>query len=227
MAPTPRPARLVRGRPLSRDVRELTFQLQQEPPPRFEAGQWAAFHVPTGEPPPRVRPYSLAAPANDRGTLTIAVDRRFGPEGAAYLMQMAEGETIPVALPFGQFIVNDSEGDLLLVGRAAGLSPLRAILLDRIERKDPRGIVLVAGAEPGEEILWRDEFEAIAGAWPQVRFLAATEGDEIEAVRAVAAERRRWLPFLAGARAAVLPVRDALIGELGLSPADVRTELYD
>lgn len=103
---------------------------------RFSAqpGQFLTLRVPCGDPAP-LRCYSLSRPVRGDGLLQITVKRVAGGQASNWLLdQLQCGDSVDVLPPAGRFVPRSLDGDLLLIGAGSGITPLRAILEEALEK---------------------------------------------------------------------------------------------
>lgn len=173
-------AQLVRARPLTPLVRELTFACGQDSPLTFEAGQWVQALVPpdaseaSNASPGTVlkRAYSIASPPNAHGEFVLAVTRVPGGPVSNFLHALPVGDHLEFQGPQGFFTRRQPAGTpSLWVATGTGLSPLRSMLLheESLQTASHHGVLL--GVRYEEDILYRDEFEQLAACHPsRIRF---------------------------------------------------------
>ncbi len=118
------------------------------------------------------RAYSLANPPQDDRHVVLVVKIALPPPGtpsgtppgavSSWLFGLKPGDRVPVRGPFGDFHARDGNGEMVLIGGGAGVSPLRSILLDLLGKRSRRRISLWYGARGHDELCYVDEFEAAA-----------------------------------------------------------------
>jgi Na+-transporting NADH:ubiquinone oxidoreductase subunit F len=82
---------------------------------------------------------------------------------SSYLCAANPGETIAVSGPFGSFRAQQTEAEMILIGGGVGMAPLRAIILDQLERiGSKRKISFWYGARSLRELYYAEEFDALA-----------------------------------------------------------------
>jgi ferredoxin-NADP reductase len=156
-------AALVERAPLSPRVVSLTFRAA-EPFPRA-AGQYVLLTLDEGS----THAFSLAAPfsAADPTRFEIAAARGTTAES---LLQLEPGSVVSVTGPSGA-LVWKADAPTLLVATGTGISPLRAILLEQLERRSSVPICLLFGCRDAAEELWGAEFSELAREHARFRYL--------------------------------------------------------
>lgn len=122
---------------------------------------------------PTVRAYSLASHPQERKTVKLVVRIATPPHNApsdtppgrvsSYLFSLAQGASITLSGPFGDFHSRDTEREMIFIGGGAGIAPMRSMILDLLlGRGSRRRISFWYGARSLRELCFRDEFEALA-----------------------------------------------------------------
>lgn len=167
---------LDQARTLSPTVRELVFRTVDggsfEPVP----GQWVTLYltVAGGQ---IHRSYSIAAPfdpaAPDR--VEIAVTFVEGGPASGALHAMTRGDRVGAQGPLGVFTLAriPREAPVLFVGTGTGVAPLRAMLLAELLRSPTDGprLTLLFGGRTPRDLLYREQFEALAATHPRFRYV--------------------------------------------------------
>jgi len=237
---TRRQAQLIGEAALSPSVRGMTLRLADGEPLGHTAGQWVNLHVPVaGE--TAVRAYSIASPPggprDDR--FELAVTRVEGGAGSSALHAISVGAMLEVDGPHGLFTRDghDRSVPALFVGTGTGLAPLRAMVLDELERGDSGPLVVLFGCRTVADILWGGELAAVAAANDRLRFevtlsrpddcWAGRTGHVQSHLREVAAGLGRPHVYVCGLSKMVKDVRRILKAELGLERRLIHSERYD
>lgn len=169
-------ARLVSRVAASRDAVTLVLR-----PNRHWQGMRAGQHVSLGveiEGRRLVRSYS-PTPLDD-GTLTITVKSIADGTVSKHLARDARiGDVFALDQAFGDMIVPENEGALLLLAAGSGITPMRALLRDLAARGMPSNVDLMYWARQRDELCFVDELDALAAAHPRFRvhYLLTREGD--------------------------------------------------
>lgn len=159
----PRPMRVSKRREVAGEL--LCLELTDprgRPLPAFAAGQHLLLTAPAGKNgQPIRRAYSLAAWSANPAGYELGIKREAQGAMTQWLWQnLAEGDSIEVSLPQGNFVVAPGPGPLVLIGGGIGITPLRAMLHAALD--SGREIVLFHAARTAEALLYRDEFAALA-----------------------------------------------------------------
>ncbi len=222
-------------RDLTPTVRELVLQPLERPLP-FKPGQWVSLRLPVGPRPPLVRAYSMAEPESPSGRLVLVFDRVPNGLGSGYLFTLKEGDRVPAAGPFGHFILPDpSPKPPLFVARYTGVVPVRCMIRALVAQGRLGPMTLVYSVPSHRELVYDDEFRALASSQTAFRYVRLIEEDapQEEPHRRVSnlltpllADGAEILPLICGVKAFVKPLR-AYFAERGIDRRDIRHETYD
>lgn len=232
-----RTATIVSARMLSRDVRELTFE--PDVALAYEPGQWVSLKIPRADGTALARSYSIASAPRADGTFDLAVTRVEGGEGSGWLHAARLGDALPVADAAGFFTLPPAPiPPLLMVATGTGVAPFRAMLQRLFDgEREPPDVALLLGARTEAELLYADEFRALAARAPRFRFeYTLSRSDAQGAARAgyvqrhvpeLAASLGACHAYVCGLSAMVREVRTTLKDGVGFSRERIHTERYD
>jgi len=227
-------AKIVSARMLGPTVREIV--LDRGSPFGFEAGQWVNLHVPNME----KRAYSIASAPNGT-SFDLAVTFVEGGPMSTYLHSATIGTDVDVSGPQG-FFAREKTGPGLYVGTGTGVAPLRSMIKDALAKGETRAMWLLFGIRTEGDILYRDEWEALAKAHPNVRvFYTLSRGAEAWAgMRGYVQTHTEKLyremeargegpphAYICGLHRMVGAVRDVLRKQMGVPREQVHSERYD
>ena len=86
---------------------------------------------------------------------------------SSYLFGVRPGGQIDVAGPFGDFQVQNTDREMILIAGGVGMAPMRAIIFDELERKrTQRKMSFWYGARRRSELFYADEFSELARTHP-------------------------------------------------------------
>jgi CDP-4-dehydro-6-deoxyglucose reductase, E3 len=164
-----REATLIRARPLSPSVRELTF----DPGPGHShvPGHWVTLFLDRPGEEAIKRQYSVASAARDDGTFDLAVTRVDGGPMSTFLHEAPLGTRVRMLPAQGLFVLEPMERAVWMVATGTGVAPFRA-MLQEIDHKAHEGpsLSLLFGCRTEADLLYRDEFESLAARWPRFFF---------------------------------------------------------
>jgi ferredoxin-NADP reductase len=237
--------RLVRSRMIAPTVRHLAFARVDGEPLRFIPGQFLQVHF-DADGRALKRSYSVATfhgdPANADGLVEIAVSYVDGGAASALFAALREGDVIAASGPYGRFCLHDADANAryLLIATGTGVTPYRAMRPVLAQQIAQRGVevVVLFGARTPAELLYGDEFRALADRLPGFRFMpclsragsAAPHPDERrgyvqDALAALAPDPARDIAYLCGNPNMVDACFEALKGH-GLPIPAIRREKY-
>lgn len=138
--------------------------------PPFKAGQHVLLQAPAGPGGKTIqRAYSLAAWQHKPGRYELGIKREAQGAMSQWLWNnLHEGETISLSRPQGHFVVPASQRPLVLIGGGIGITPMRAMLHEALA--GGRTLTLFHAARTADQLLYREEFEQLAGANPTFRY---------------------------------------------------------
>lgn len=225
---------------LSPSVRRLVFVADR--PFDYISGQWVNLFVPVPGELVHKRSYSIAsAPdATEPSRLEFAVTLVEGGPVSNALFALEPGATVEMEGPFGFFTRKDAPEDrpAIFVGTGTGVTPLRAMLQAELAaRADGPELVLLFGCRTPADVIFRDEFEALAHRHSRFRYeVTLSRGPEDwEGRRGYVQTHleelvRPLLPaevYVCGLNRMVKEVRTVLKESLGLDRKQIHTERYD
>jgi len=186
------------------------------------------------------RSYSIASPSED-GLLTLTVEKVHNGEVSPYLVdELRVGDQFELRGPIGGHFVwtGATAGPISLIAGGSGIVPLMAMLRHRGRRNLRAPAVLLYSSRSLEDIIYREELDAIARQDPDVRVVNTLTRKQPEGW---AGPRRRvdkamiaqvsFPPqqspktFVCGSTAFVEDVSRLLV-ELGHDPLAIKTERF-
>ncbi|MBS1131810.1 MAG: hypothetical protein H6R16_2812 [Proteobacteria bacterium] len=138
---------------------------QGKPLPGFRAGQHLLLTAPAGKHGKAIqRAYSLAAWAARPAHYELGIKREAQGTMTQWLWQNLQvGDGIDVSRAQGDFTIKPGRGPLVLIAGGIGITPLRAMLQAALDSGRP--ISLFHAARSAEQLLYCDEFIALAGRY--------------------------------------------------------------
>ncbi|MDP9150597.1 MAG: FAD-dependent oxidoreductase, partial [Myxococcota bacterium] len=180
--PPPFDARVLSTKPLSPTVKEIAFERVDGRPMAFEAGQWVNLLLPVAETRPQrptvgestlKRSYSVASSPDGSPRFAIAVTLVHGGPASTWLHNVEPGTVVPVLGPQGFFVRPPaSSPPSLLIATGTGVAPMRSMIGAAIAAGSQTPMRLLLGARHEEDVLYGEEFAAVARAHPFVHFEA-------------------------------------------------------
>lgn len=227
-------ATVVEFHDIAPEVRHFVFEVPEAAKLHFKPGQFVSLHE-TLAGKKITRAYSIASrPDGNRFELCLNLVH----EGAftPHLFAMKPGDSIEITPPLGFFIIRDAAKDALFVATGTGIVPFRPMAADYLSHPHARQLTLLFGVRHERSIYYRDEFEALAGKYPNFRFWPTLSRPEpawtghfghVQAHLLQAIGERRDLDvYICGLKAMVDEVRGILKG-LGFDRKQIIFEKYD
>jgi ferredoxin-NADP reductase len=238
----PTRAVVLRARALSPSVREVTLDAGAGFP--FVPGQWInVYDRSGGTAEPLKRSYSIASPRRPDGTLDLAITLVPGGPMSTLLHAVSPGDALEISHAQGFFTMIPPRRSVLWIATGTGVAPFRAMAGDLEMRteamEDGLRFELLFGARSEAELLYRDEWSALAQQWPGFAYTPTlSRGDEAWQgrrgyVQAHLAERVEALGgaanvdvYVCGLQKMVGDVRK-LLRDLGVAKDRIHHERYD
>lgn len=161
-------ATLVETREIAPEIRHFVFAVEGAPTFAFKPGQFVSF-TETMDGKQITRAYSIASIPNGNRfelCLNLVKDGRFSP----HLFQMKVGDRVAMKGPVGTFTLRRPEQDALFIATGTGIAPIRGILQEAAQLGSTAQRTLLFGVRHEHGLLYREEFEAMAGGSEQFRF---------------------------------------------------------
>ena len=147
-------------------------------------GDWTKFrmfqyrshvHVPV------TRAYSMANYPGEKGIIKLNVRIASPPPGSkgevppgqasSYVFSLKEGDQVTISGPFGEFFMDDSDSEVVIIGGGAGMAPLRSHVFDLFKGKNTaRKVSFWYGGRSLKECFYIRELNKIAEQYDNFRF---------------------------------------------------------
>ena len=162
-------ARLVEVRDLAPKVRHFVFEIEGAAELAFTPGQFVSV---TEQILGRevTRAYSIASPPNGN-RFELCLNRVEDGLVSPHLFGLRAGDRVRVSEPLGYFVPRNPLNDSVFIATGTGIAPIRSMLLALLGSGATRQLTLLFGARYAEGLLYREQFERLAGGHPNVRFL--------------------------------------------------------
>lgn len=157
------------ARMVTSDIRELHLKLLEPTRIDFRPGQYIQIVVPHKRE-TIFRAYSLASPPSVTGEVELLVRLIPGGLGSSYLHRVQPGDNLSFTGPFGEFELDTApDSELVCIGGGCGMAPMRSLLRHVAETAPERPCWLFFGARTSDQLMYRDEMEALAQKMPGLR----------------------------------------------------------
>jgi ferredoxin-NADP reductase len=163
---------------LSPTVRQFTFAYPWSD--RFLPGQFVMLDLPI-EAEFTTRSYSIASAPNSDGWIDLCIVKKPDGPGTNYLFdELRIGESINISEPQGKFVLDEVGSPLCLVCTGTGIAPFRSMIQDLVKKHNhlPVPVSLVFGNRFEEDILYREEWQALEKHDPHFRFIPVLSRQE-------------------------------------------------
>lgn len=224
---------LVDSREIAPETRHFEFELPEVDDFDFVPGQFISL-VHLVEDKSITRAYSLSG-LPYRSRFSICLNRQPGGRLSPHLFAMQPGDEIEAKGPYGAFVFREPR-DTVMVATGTGVVPFRGMLAKRLPEDPDHRYTLIFGVRFEASLLYREEFESLAGKHPNFQFHptltrpAETWGQRTGRVHShlldFIGERRDVDVYICGLKEMVDEVR-AKLKELGFERRQIIFEKYD
>lgn len=177
------PIRLEKTWMLSSTVKHFVFTHPDNAPFDYLPGQFITIHFERNGTLIR-RSYSIANPPENNNRIEIAAGFVEQGPGTELLFQLKEGDCITINGPFGRLILKDDDPKrYIMAATSTGITPYRSMIPElkrRVDANPHLQVIILLGAQKHEDVLYCDEFLALAEYSPRMTFRAqlSRETDE-------------------------------------------------
>ncbi len=120
---------------------------------------------------PVTRAYSMANYPGERGIIKLNVRIASPPPGqdalppgkvSSYVFNLKAGDDVTISGPFGEFFMDESDSEVILIGGGAGMAPLRSHVFDLFKGKNTgRKVSFWYGGRSLKEVFYTEEFQEL------------------------------------------------------------------
>jgi len=154
-------AKVEKIQDMTHDIKEITFRLINPTEVNFKAGQYVQLQAPRYA---KVRQsvsraYSISSCPEHTDYLQLLIRRV--PEGLCTTWvhdYMKEGDEVNFTGPFGDFLIRDTEKDMIFIAGGSGKAPVKS-MLDYLDlNKSTRRMAYFFGARETKELYYTEKF---------------------------------------------------------------------
>ncbi|HPB32927.1 MAG TPA: FAD-binding oxidoreductase [Candidatus Sumerlaeota bacterium] len=163
-------------RDLTHDIKEVRLRLIEPERISFKAGQFVQFEVPEYEltDQPVYRAYSVSSCPSDEQHVELEI--RLVPNGicTTYVHKhLKVGDQVTINGAYGDFFLRDTNTEIIFIAGGSGMAPVKSILLDMAEKKNPRRARYFFGARCLRDLFLVDEMRELEKRLPNFQFIPA------------------------------------------------------
>jgi ferredoxin-NADP reductase len=231
-------ARLIESREIAPGVRHFVFAAEGVEHLDYTPGQFVSFSAECGGK-TITRAYSLASAPHGDNRFDLCLNRVEDGRISPLLFAMQPGDSIEMSLPLGMFVMRTPPRESVFIATGTGIAPFRAMLQAHLMPGSP-AITLLFGVRYESHLMYRAEFEDLAGRFPQFRFWPTlsrpgenwkgrtghVQSHLVEAVPESSDARRDLDVYLCGLKLMVDDVR-GILKQMGFDRKQIFYEKYD
>jgi ferredoxin-NADP reductase len=230
---TPRRAVVVAGEIVAPGVRRVRLRVLDAERLGHRAGQYVLLHARDGDGTAVKRAYSIANAPSDDPHFELCVRLIPGQPASGFVHAVTPGTEVSFTGPWGKFVVDDAERDLVLVATGTAISCTGAIVEDELAQGWPRPLRLLWGLRHPEDVHALARLDALARAHPRFSYVCTLSqpgpgwsGGRGRVTEVLAADvRPDALYYLAGNGAMIAEAEDLLQAQ-GIPATSIRKEVF-
>ena len=154
----------------SPSVKSFDFRYKDGRTLDFLAGQFIMANVPREGKTVR-KPYSIASPPSQKGSLQLIITRVEGGYVSNYFHSLKVGDHLPMDGPYGKFIIQEPFQDLIFVATGTGIAPFRSQILTLFDRGVQEQIWVFFGVRYEDQILYEPEWRELEARHKNFHFV--------------------------------------------------------
>lgn len=204
------------------------LRLQLPEPINFTPGQYGSFLIDAFR-----RPLSFASLPSS--IVEFVIDVSPGGVASQYTIACKPNDVVNFMAPYGRFVIADPTRPIVFIASGSGIGPIRAQILDLLQKKSEAPLTLVFGNRDSANTFFIEEFTQLAKQHPHFTFIpACSEEDptwtgERGLVTDVAKRLVPSLPqsdcYICGGPAMVTAAM-TMLQEMGIPPTQIFTEKF-
>ena len=156
--------KVIKIQDLTYDIKEITIELTKPKEIEFQAGQFVQFVAPRYEKSrqPVTRAYSISSSPDNKDYIKLIIKKV--PDGlcTTYIHEyLKEGDTVIFTGPFGDFIIKDTQNDMVFIAGGSGKAPIISMLEYLNTHGSKRRLVYFFGARTKKDLYLTELFEKL------------------------------------------------------------------
>ncbi|HMB56910.1 MAG TPA: ferredoxin reductase [Arenimonas sp.] len=117
------------------------------------------------------RCFSFSQAPHRDGLLRLTIKRKDQGVVSVAAHALKPGQILRISQAQGHFSPKAGNGKLLLLAAGSGITPMLSILQDLAKNTPSRDVVLLQSFRGSDEVIFRDELDSLATAWPNLTLL--------------------------------------------------------
>lgn len=166
---------------LTHDIKELRLKLNDPKEIEFKAGQFAQILTPIYEKSEEevYRAYSISSSPAEKNIIELQI--RLVPDGicTTYVHKyLKEGDELTVNGPYGDFMLQDSDREIVFIAGGSGMAPIKSMLMDMQLKNNPRKATYFFGAVTKKDLFHVETMEQFEKDLNDFTFIPGLSGPE-------------------------------------------------
>lgn len=183
-----------------------------------------------------IKQYSISSLPSENGYIELILNKVPGGYFSTYMHdEVKEGDVLEIKGPMGIFILKEPiEKDLIFVATGTGVGPLRSMVRKVFEIGTDKNVWLFFGEKTEEDILYREEFEALEKEHSNFKFIPTLSrqdwdgetGYVQQALKKFITDTNNKEAYICGLIKMVDDTKK-ILKEMGFDPKNIHSEKYN
>ncbi|MFC1675149.1 ferredoxin--NADP reductase [Candidatus Omnitrophota bacterium] len=149
---------------IQRTYNVKSVRVEADPPREYKAGQFLSVTIKPG----LKRYLSISNSPTEKGYLEFTKKLTESDFSKAFDSLKAQA-TIKVQYPLGNFILDEADKKIAFLSGGIGITPIRSICKDVVDRKLGTDIVLIYSNHSAKDIAFREDFQEMCNGYPGLK----------------------------------------------------------